>query len=343
MTDDASRPLLSVVTPVFNGAEYLPQLIETLTKQQRVPDEVIIVDDGSTDGSSEMVERLGAELPGLRVIRQENQGQAVARNAGIRQATGRYLTFLDVDDWLDPAAYSTLVELAEREQLDIAMGNAWNFYEGRKPDDLVYVDVADSGVIPGEAWFQQRWLARYLGHYCWMHVYRRSFIDRHGFNFPRADPHEDVVWVTATLLAAERFHFIPKPLTWYRKKQTYAAPPGVLALGGKFVRHKVVEATIHNVRALSEIAKRDTLQPLTRELIRREFVNGGCLIVRQIRRLRDPLQREHYLKRILKEGFFGLLWSNAAGLSQHWRVFRFHVLAYALSALERYLPNRLSL
>jgi hypothetical protein len=223
------------------------------------------------------------------------------------------------------------------------MGNAWNFYEGRKPDDLVYVDVADTGVIPGEAWFQQRWLARHLAHYCWMHVYRRSFIDRHGFTFPRADPHEDVVWVTETLLAAERFHFIPKPLTWYRKKQTYAAPPGVLASGGKFVRHKVVEATIHNVRALSEIAKRETLQPLTRELIRREFVNGGCLIVRQIRRLRDPLQRDHYLKRILKEGFFGLLWSNATGLSQHWRVFRFHVLAYALYVLERYLPNRLSL
>lgn len=336
MTDDASRPLLSVVTPVFNGSEYLPQLIDTLTKQQRVPDEVIIVDDGSTDGSSEMAKRLGAGLPGLRVIRQENQGQAVARNAGIRQATGRYLTFLDVDDWLDPAAYSTLVGLAQQEQLDIAMGNAWNFYEGRKPNDLVYVGIEDTGVISGEAWFQQRWLARYLAHYCWMHVYRRSFIDRHGFTFPRADPHEDVVWVTETLLAAERFHFVSKPLTWYRKKQTYAAPPPVFASDGKFHRHKVVEATMHNVRALSEIARREALQPLTRELIRREFVNGGCLIVRQVRRLRDPLQKKHYFKRILQERFFGLLWANAAGLSQHWRVFRFHVLAYALAVAARF-------
>jgi glycosyltransferase involved in cell wall biosynthesis len=336
MTDDASRPLLSVVTPVFNGTEYLPQLIHTLMKQQRVPDEVIIVDDGSTDGSSEMVKRLGARLPGLRVIRQENQGQAVARNAGMRQATGRYLTFLDVDDWLDPAAYSTLIELAERERLDIAMGNAWNFYEGRKPDDLVYVDVEDTGVIPGEAWFQQRWLARYLGHYCWMHVYRRSFVDRHGFTFPRADPHEDVVWVTETLLAAERFHFVPKPLTWYRKKQIYAAPPPLLSSDGKFRRHKTIEATLHNARALSEIAQRGTLQPLTRKLLRRELVNGGCLVVRVIRRLQDPVQKKHYLKRILQERFFNLLWSDATGLSQYWRVFRFHVLAYALYVAGRF-------
>jgi glycosyltransferase involved in cell wall biosynthesis len=336
MTDDASRPLLSVVTPVFNGIEYLPQLFDTLTKQQRAPDEVIIVDDGSTDGSSELAKRLGAGLHGLRVIRQENQGQAVARNVGVSHATARYLAFLDVDDWLDPAAYSTLVGLAEDEQLDIAMGNAWNHYEGRKPDKVIYLDVADTGVIRGEAWFQQRWLARYLPHYCWMHVYRRSFIDRHGFTFPRADPHEDVVWVTETLLAAQRFHFIPKPLTWYRKKQTYAAPPPAFTSDGKFRRHKTIEATLHNARALSEIAARETLQPLTRKLLRRELVNGGCLVVRLIRRLADPVQKKHYLMRILQERFFDLLWSDAAGLSQHWRVFRFHVLAWALALAARF-------
>jgi len=333
---EASRPLLSVVTPVFNGTEYLPQLIDTLRKQQRVPDEVIIVDDGSTDDSSAMADRLGAGLPRLQVVRQENQGQAVARNVGMRHATGRYLTFLDVDDWLDPSAYATLVGMAEDEDLDIAIGNAWNHYEGRKPDSLVYADVADTGVISGETWFQQRWLARHLPHYCWMHVYRRSFIDRHGFAFPRADPHEDVVWVTETLLAARRLHYVPKPLYWYRKKLTYPLPPPVFAPDGKLRRHKTVEATMHNARALSEIAKRGTLQPLTRELIRREFVNGGCLIVRQIRRLPDRVQRKHYMNRILQERFFHLLWDNAAGLSQYWRVFRFHVLACALALAARF-------
>jgi glycosyltransferase involved in cell wall biosynthesis len=334
MAGDALRPLLSVVIPVFNGTEYLPQLVDTLMKQQRVPDEVIIVDDGSTDGSSEMIKHLGARLPSLQVIRQENQGQAVARNLGIRHATGSYLAFLDVDDFLDPAAYVTLLGLAEAEQLDVVMGNAWNFYEGRKPDTLVYHDVPDTGVITGEAWFQQRWLARYLPHYCWMHLYRRSFIDQHGFVFPIADPHEDVVWVTETLLAARRIHFVPKPLFWYRRKQTWVFTPRVAAPGGKFVRHKTVEATMINTLALSEIAHREGLQPLTRKLIRREFVNGGCLIVRQIRRLSDPAQKAHYLKRIRQERFFHILWRNAVGLSQYWRVFRYHVLAYALGVVD---------
>jgi heptose III glucuronosyltransferase len=338
MEDGVSHPTLSVVIPVYNGTPYLPQLIDSLLAQQRAPDEVIFVDDGSTDDSAALIARLGSGLAGLRVIGQKNQGQAVARNVGMRHATGRYLAFLDADDMVDAGMYATLVRLAEEEQLDIAMGNAWNFHEGRSPDTLIYRDVPDTGVITGEAWFQQRWISRYLPHYCWMHVYRRSFIDEHGFVFPPADPHEDVIWVTETLLAARRFHYIPKPLHWYRKKKTLDVPPAALVSDGTFRRHKVIEASLYNARALSEIAGRETLQPLTRKLMRREFVNGGCSAVRQIRRLSDPAQKAHYLKRIRQERFFRILWRNAAGPSQHWRVFRYHLLAY-MSAMAAFLRS----
>jgi heptose III glucuronosyltransferase len=334
---------LSVVIPVYNGVPYLPQLIDSLLAQERVPDEVIFVDDGSTDDSSAMIERLGTGLTGLRVVRQDNQGQAAARNTGMRHGTCRYLAFLDADDVVEAGMYATLVEAAEGGQLDIAMCNAWNFYEGRKPDTLVYHDLPDSGVITGEAWFQQRWLARYMPHYCWMNVYRRAFIEEHRLAFPLAEPHEDVLWVTETLLAARRFRYIPRPLHWYRKKQTLALPPAPMTAGGAFRRHKVIEASLYNTRALSEIAGRNALQPLTRKLIRREFVNGGCGVIRQIRRSLDPMQSAHYLGRIRRERFFLLLWRNASGLSQHWRVFRYHMLAYWLAAVAAFrtgLPSR---
>jgi len=330
--DTTSEPTLSVIIPVYNGTPYLPELIESLLAQQRVPDEVIFVDDGSTDSSAAMITKLGAGLVGLKVVRQDNQGQAIARNTGMRHATSRYLAFLDADDLVDPGRYVTLIGIAEDDRLDIAMCNAWNYHEGRRPDTLVYRDLPDSGVMTGEAWFQQRWLDRYLPHYCWMNIYRRAFIEEHGFAFPRAEPHEDVVWVTETLLAARRFRYIPKPLHRYRKKQTLALPPAPLTAGGAFRRHKVVESTLYNARALAEIAGREGLQPLTRKLIRRELVNGGCNVIRQIRRQLDPMQAAHYLRRIREERFFPLLWRNAAGPSQHWRLFRYHSLAYFLAA-----------
>lgn len=328
-TDPAS-PLLSVVIPVYNGTPYLPELIQSLLSQRRMPDQTIFVDDGSNDSSAAMISRLGAALPGLSVIGQKNQGQAVARNVGLRHATGRYLAFLDADDKIDASMYESLLGIAEEQRLDIAMGNAWNFYEGRKPDTLVYRNVPDTGVIAGEEWFQRRWLDRYLPHYCWMSVYRRSFIEQHGFTFPLADPHEDVIWVTETLLAAERFRFTPIPLHYYRKKKILSTPQPVLASDGTFRRHKVVESSIYNTWALSEIARRETLQPLTRELIRREFVNRGSHVVRQIRGLSDPVQKAHYLRRIREERLFPMLWRNATA-SQYWRVFRYQLLGYLLA------------
>jgi heptose III glucuronosyltransferase len=340
----ASESTLSVVIPVYNGTLFLPELIESLLAQQRRPDEVIFVDDGSTDGSGAMIARLGAGLPGLRVVAQKNQGQAVARNVGMKQATGRYIAFLDADDVVDARMYSILVGLAEDEQLDVAMGNGWNFYEGRKPDTIIYQDVPDTGVITGEEWFQRRWLERYLPHYCWMNVYRRSFIDRHGFEFPLADPHEDVIWVTETLLAAQRFHFVPTPLIRYRKKKILSLPPPVASADGSFRRHKVVESSMYNTRNLCEISGRETLQPLTRKLIRREFVNRGSHLVREIRGLPDPVQKAHYLRRVRQERFFAMLWRNAT-LSQYWRVLRYHLLAYLLamavhlSLLRRRVPR----
>jgi heptose III glucuronosyltransferase len=324
---NASQPLLSVVIPVYNGTPFLRELIESLHSQELVPDEVVFVDDGSTDGSAEMIQTLGAALPCVKLIRQENQGQAVARNIGLKAATGRYLAFVDADDIVEPQMYATLVDLAEKEQLDISMGNAWNFNEGRKHDTLVYKDVQDTGVITGEEWFQKRWVARYLPHYCWMQVYRREFLDRHRFSFPLADPHEDVIWVTETLLAAKRLHFSPLPLYRYRKKiPRPSAPAPVLASGLR--RNKVIESALFNTRRLSEISHSGSLQPLTRRLLRKDFVNGGCNCVRQIRGLSDPSQRAYYLMRLHEEGLMSILWRNASGISQYWRVLRYHWLSY---------------
>ena len=137
--------------------------------------------------------------------------------------------------------------------------------------------------------------------------------------------------MTETLLAARRFHFVPVPLHYYRKKRI---PSGAATgHGGRrnLRRHKVVESSIlQHARAL-EISARETLQPLTRKLIRREFVNRGSHIVRQIHDISDPVQKAHYLRRVREEKVFGVLWRNAAGVSQYWRVFRYQLFGYVLA------------
>lgn len=95
------RGLVSVITPCFNGAAYIGETIESVLSQDYTDWEMIVVDDGSTDGSADVVRGYMEKDPRLRLIRQENRGSAAARNCGIRAAEGQYIALLDADDLWD--------------------------------------------------------------------------------------------------------------------------------------------------------------------------------------------------------------------------------------------------
>lgn len=110
-------PVVSIVTPVHNGAAFIRETIASVQAQTRGDWELLVVDDASEDGSATIVEELAAEDSRIRIIRLErNGGAAVARNAGIRAAQGRYIAFLDSDDWWVPKKLEKQVRFMEEEQ-----------------------------------------------------------------------------------------------------------------------------------------------------------------------------------------------------------------------------------
>ena len=115
----ATPALVSVVVPCFNQAHFLPEAIESVLAQTYPNVETIVVDDGSTDNTSAVAER----YPGVRAVRQHNQGLAAARNAGLNVATGAYVVFLDADDLLLPDALTVGVRaLEERPEVAFVFG-----------------------------------------------------------------------------------------------------------------------------------------------------------------------------------------------------------------------------
>ena len=100
---------VSVVVPLYNKAPYLSAALGSIQAQQRQPDEIIVVDDGSTDGGADIA--LAAGIPRLRLIRQTNQGPGAARNRGIAAATGDLVAFLDADDYWYPEYLAQAVEI----------------------------------------------------------------------------------------------------------------------------------------------------------------------------------------------------------------------------------------
>ena len=112
------KPILSVIIPVYNVKEYLDDCLRTIIAQTLQDIEIILVDDGSSDGSSEICDGFAAKDCRIKVVHQENQGAGMARNAGLEIATGEYVTFVDGDDCLDVTAFGYMIDVIKANDLD---------------------------------------------------------------------------------------------------------------------------------------------------------------------------------------------------------------------------------
>lgn len=112
--------MISVIIPVYNTKQYLQSCLDSLLAQSYTDLEIIFVDDGSTDGSAEMLDAFAARDSRIRVIHQPNGGVCAARNRGIEEARGEYLSFIDSDDTLEPDMYEVLTNLLREHGVRIA-------------------------------------------------------------------------------------------------------------------------------------------------------------------------------------------------------------------------------
>lgn len=193
MCNRTNSVTLAAVVPVYNVSAYLDRCMKSILEQTRVPDEIILVDDGSTDGSGAICDTYANRHLCVKVIHQENQGLSGARNTGIRAARSDYVTFIDSDDWLAPTFAETLIELALATDSDMAMcahARASSFEEF----ELIRHRVRAPEVKVHTAEEFMRIFLRIEGnravHYAWGKVYRRNVLEKE--HFPVGMLNEDV-------------------------------------------------------------------------------------------------------------------------------------------------------
>ncbi|MCQ2420443.1 MAG: glycosyltransferase [Clostridia bacterium] len=116
-------PIISVIVPVYNVAQFLPRCVDSILAQSFRDFEVILVDDGSTDESGALCEQYAKTDSRIRVIHQENRGLSGARNTGIEHAVGAYLAFIDSDDFVPGYMLRDLLDTAEQSGADFVKGN----------------------------------------------------------------------------------------------------------------------------------------------------------------------------------------------------------------------------
>lgn len=324
-----SEALLSLVIPVYNVAPYLGTCLDSLIAQTRPIDEIVVVDDGSTDDCPAILASYAGRLPQMRVIRQENGGLSAARNTGMKQARGKYLAFLDSDDFVAPQIYDRLLAMAQADDLDIALCNAFAHFEGREDDRLIYSDLAATGVVPGGEWLRQRLQQNRLMHMVWMHLYRRDFLTRHGFSFIPRLVHEDVIWTTEALLKAERVRYDPTPLVFYRIVDRRFS-----AEGNRRRLSAIVASSIVNARALAKLAEDCPGDGELQRLLRWQSVDGAFAIFHKIEKLPDPAWRRAQYREVRRSGLFPLLWKNAVDWRQRRRIARNYLKSHLATSIH---------
>lgn len=120
MESKMSTPLISIIVPVYNIKEYLPRCVDSLREQTYPNIEILLVDDGSTDGTGVLCDELAAKDGRIRVFHKENGGSSSARNLGLSKAQGEYIGFVDSDDYVEPDMYECLYRALQEQDAQIA-------------------------------------------------------------------------------------------------------------------------------------------------------------------------------------------------------------------------------
>lgn len=164
---------ISVIIPVYNVAEFLPQCLDSVVSQDYRSLQILLVDDGSTDGSGEICDRYAAADARIQVIHQPNQGAGAAKNAGLRAAEGAYLTFVDSDDFLEPGAYREMVKTLEETQADMVQFSFRDVYRNRTEDQPLLPGPEEMDAKTYLLRFPKDWTCSLL----WNKLYKRKLYE----------------------------------------------------------------------------------------------------------------------------------------------------------------------
>ncbi len=226
MTESASVPEISVVLPAYNVADYVDACMESLAGQTYRNFEAILINDGSADDTAKKCAEWAARDPRIRWVDQENQGVAAARNRGIREARGRFLAFIDPDDWVDRSYLEKLHTAAVAEEADFAECDLWR-YDNRTGKKIYRACYGRMG-IP----YTREQHMKYGPTASYKAISRRALWTDNDVRFPSCSFESPAVYALILALA-NRIVSVREPLYWYRRfRENSLVETGYALAGG---------------------------------------------------------------------------------------------------------------
>lgn len=225
--EELMRPMVSIIVPIYNAEQYLRRCVDSILNQEYTDFELLLVNDGSTDASGDICEEYGDRDPRVIVIQKENTGVSDSRNRALDRARGKYLQFLDSDDWITPDATRLFVRAAEEYGCDMVISD---FYRVVGERLSTKGDIEEEGVLTREefaAHMMENPADFYYG-VLWNKLYRRNIVEKHNL---RMDTDinwcEDFMFNLEYIRYAKVFYALHAPIYYYVKRKGSLASQGI--------------------------------------------------------------------------------------------------------------------
>lgn len=209
---------ISIIIPIYNTEKYLERCVQSILDESVIDKEIILVDDGSTDGSVNLCDDYAKRYPFVKAIHIDNSGPATAKNVGFRQAQGDYVAFIDSDDKVCDDMFSKMLSLAHRHHADIVCCN--------------YVQIDEEGVVSHTECSHQEYILNQeegLRHLlmkdkiysqCWTKIYNRRMLEQHHvLNVDGLRTDEDFIYNLNAFVHSQTVCIIDEPLYVYTHRR----------------------------------------------------------------------------------------------------------------------------
>ena len=206
------KDIISVIIPVYKVERYIRECLESVLSQDYGNLEVILIDDGSPDDSGKICDEYADKDSRVKVIHQKNGGAAAAKNAGLRMATGEYLSFVDSDDTLEPGAYRYMLTLLQETGADIVQCAFRDVYVDRTEDRIFREGRSEEDKISYLTRLPEDWTCSLL----WNKLYKRSLYE--GVFFEEGHRIDDEYFTYQGILMAEKIVVDDKIIYNYRRR-----------------------------------------------------------------------------------------------------------------------------
>ena len=202
------RPAVSVIVPVYNVEKYLGRCLDSLTMQTLKDLEIIVVNDGSLDGSQKVIDDYAGRYDNIVACTKENGGLGDARNYGMERASGEYIGFVDSDDWIETDMYEKMYEKARTEDCDLVVCDLIYTFEDGSREDYTVAGIRDLDPDNRKAGFLSPLFA-------WNKLYRRDLLLDNGLRYPKGLWYEDIPVTLPCFALSKKTGYVSEALVHY--------------------------------------------------------------------------------------------------------------------------------